>query len=85
MRERMRKVRIKLPRHLICLVIFDFPESEHLRRDQWRRFLRWLGLKRLQQSVWMTDRDIAKLLAQFVQDAGLTDWIQVLVAERLTR
>ncbi len=84
-RERLHAVRRRLTGGWIYIIIFDFPETERRRRNQWRQFLQWLGMKYLQKSVWYTDRDIGPEIARMVQREGLDEWIHVLKAQILTK
>ncbi len=84
LRDRLRAIKIRLNNGEIWIVIFDFPESERARRDQWRHFLKWLGMKYMQKSVWYTDRDIGREIAEMVRRGGLGEWIQVLKAQKIT-
>ena len=82
--ERMQHIKERLTPGELCVVIFDFPETERNHRNQWRRFLKLLRFRQLQKSVWVTDRDIALLLATMIEDVGLTAWIHVLYARQFT-
>lgn len=84
LRDRLAAIKARLGGGWVWLVTFDFPESERMRRDQWRRYLRWLGMKYLQKSVWCTDRDIGRELALMIHRGGLGEWIQILFALKIT-
>ena len=84
-RDRLRATSRKVEGGRVCIVIFDFPESEKRRREQWRTFLKWLGMRYLQKSVWYTDRDIGSGLAAKMKREGLEEWIHVLEAKILTK
>jgi len=84
LRDRLAAIRTRLGSGWIWLVVFDFPESERIRRDQWRRFLKWLGMKYLQKSVWYTDRDIGREISEMVRRGGFGEWVQVLLAQKIT-
>ena len=60
-----------------CFVVFDVPEKERVVRDMLRSFLKECGFKRLQHSVWMTDRDIIEPLRQLLQRRKLERWIRI--------
>lgn len=62
-------------------VIFDIPESQRRARDFLRHHLRSAGFTRIQQSVWMTDRDVAAELSAWVRYRALERWLMILLAE----
>lgn len=62
----------------LCIVIFDFPESEHHARDQFRRFLWDAGFGRLQKSVFVSSRDVGDILCEVIDDMGVWSWVAVL-------
>ena len=62
-----------------CFVIFDVPEKERLTRATLRYFLKECGFKRLQHSVWMTDRDVVEPLQELLQHHKLERWIRIVI------
>lgn len=78
LRDRLMSVREKCP-YGDCLVVFDVPEIERRNRDLFRRFLRDCEFKMLQKSIWITDKDVSRLLTAFVQQNRLTPWIHIFV------
>lgn len=84
-RDRLKAVTQRLGGGWVYIIIFDFPESERSRRGQWRQFLKWLGVRYLQKSVWYTDREIGEELARMVKREGLDEWVHVLKAQILTK
>lgn len=75
--RRLRHVRKMCPAGL-CIVIFDFPESEHHARDMFRRFLWDAGFGRLQKSVFVCPRDVGETLSEVIDDMGIWSWVAVL-------
>lgn len=63
-------------------VIFDVPERERGRRNQLRHFLKSVGFARVQQSVWVTRRDVYREFKLWVERHALGRWVAVLLAER---
>lgn len=61
----------------ICIVAFDFPESERLARRVFRNFIRQCGFRQFQKSVWTCDRQVARLLMKFVNEMKLTSWVSI--------
>ena len=64
-----------------CFVIFDVPEKEKLSRRMLRHFLKECGFKRLQHSVWISNRDVAVPLRQLLQRKKLEQWIRIIVGD----
>lgn len=60
-----------------CLVIFDFPETQHAARDTFRRFLRECRFQKLQQSVWSADKRTIPHVRCFIEDLGLDKWVKI--------
>ena len=61
-----------------CIVIFDIPESERFVRNVLRSFLKEWGFKKIQHSVWMTERDVVKPMMLLLQRRGLDKWIRII-------
>lgn len=65
------------------LVIFDVPESERKTRDFFRSFLKEADFIQLQQSVWLTQKDIEEYLVELIRVAGAEKWIYVVTATKI--
>ena len=63
---------------LICIIVFDIPESERAMRLMFRRYLKCCGFKQMQKSVWFTNRAAGDLLRALVKQQKLEAWIQVI-------
>lgn len=74
--------RPKLNGTITCLVLFDFPESVRSSRDAFRHFLKTSGFHLVQRSVWMSDRDVASEVLQFVRQTKIGKWVEVFVGEK---
>lgn len=61
-----------------CVVLFDIPETERAARNLFRYFLKECGFRLLQRSVWVSRKNVATLVAQFVKKNKLKPWIQVI-------
>ncbi len=48
-------------------IIFDIPEANRRERNFLRKELRWLGLKELQHSIWVTPYDIKNELSALME------------------
>lgn len=63
------------------IVIFDIPEEKRIIRNLFRRRLKDWGLKRWQQSVWITKRNVSEKLRLLIHDLKIEDWIAVIESE----
>ena len=70
---------------LITVVIFDIPESEKTVRVFFRRFLKEVGFRKIQQSVWGIDKNFGNALAEFVRIHKLSPWINIIEGRLLLR
>src|SRR3989338_5809448 len=61
-----------------CFLIFDIPERQRNARDTLRKFLRECGFTRLQDSVWMTNRDVIEPIRQLLQRKNLDQCIRII-------
>jgi CRISPR-associated endonuclease Cas2 len=66
------------------IVIFDIPESERNTRSFFRRFLKEAGFIRLQQSVWVTNKDIEEYLVELVRIEDAEKWIRIITASKIS-
>lgn len=66
----------KLSREFI-IVIFDIPEDYRTARNVFRKFLKENGFTMLQQSVWLSDRDVYLPLCEFIRVKKLERWLNV--------
>lgn len=64
-------------KHGLTVVVFDIPQTENEARRQFRLLLRQGGFTKLQQSVWVSQKDNYKLLVDFVKRTKLQPWINV--------
>ncbi|MBI4713959.1 hypothetical protein HY771_02130 [Candidatus Uhrbacteria bacterium] len=70
----------KLSGKNVCLLIFDFPESARKGRDAFRYFIRTLGFKQVQMSVWKSDKNYVEDIKRFIEDAKISKWIKLYIA-----
>lgn len=61
------------------VVIFDIPEKNRKVRDILRWRLKAWGFKYLQKSLWVSKKDIAQPMREFIQELGIEKWVHVLV------
>ena len=62
------------------VVIFDIPQSARVARRQFRLLLRQGGFIKLQQSVWISQRDVYQLISDLVRHLKLESWVNVFLA-----
>lgn len=67
------------------VVIFDVPESQHLARRQFRLLLRQGGFIKLQQSVWVSERDVYDMVVEFVEQVKWQPWVNVFYSSHFWR
>lgn len=60
------------------VIIFDIPETESYMRRQLRLFLRQVGFKKVQQSVWVRRADVYNILVEFIYQLRADKWVSVL-------
>lgn len=65
------------------MVVFDVPERSRRERDRLRTFLKTSGLLRLQQSVWMTKKDISAPLGTWTRSADIARWVRIFHVEEV--
>ncbi len=78
LRERLR--RAPELTHRYTVVIFDIPESQRLARNLFRRVLKEGGFTMLQQSVWLSERDVRGIVVDFIGQFKLDPWVNVYYA-----
>lgn len=74
----------KIIKDRFCVVVFDIPESERKTRDFFRSFLKEAGFTRLQQSVWVSKKDIAEYIIDLVRLASAEKWVSVIEAVNIS-
>ncbi len=83
--ERLRQLTLKYDQAKYTVVVFDVPETEERARRQLRWLLRQGGFRKLQQSVWWGPVEAYQLVAAFVRQVGLGDWVNLFQASRFFR
>lgn len=63
------------------MVVFDVPEHARRERDRLRGFLRSSGFRRLQRSVWTTDKDVSHGLDRLLRAANVAEWVRIFLVE----
>ncbi|MDP2692951.1 MAG: hypothetical protein Q8O88_04900 [bacterium] len=67
------------------ILIFDIPEKERFKRSALRRKLNELGLKQLQQSVWVTPYPLPDIFSDFVADLRVRPYLFSITADHINR
>ncbi len=60
------------------VAIFDIPEVAHATRDEMRTFLKKIGFRQLQQSVYITPHALSKESVDYLTNSGLQKYIRFL-------
>ncbi len=70
-----------LPKNKWLVVIFDIPEKQAKARREFRWFLRQHNFIKLQQSVWVSQRQVYKPLKDLSEQLDLGEWINIFYAQ----
>jgi len=65
------------------MVLFDIPETRHKDRDLFRKQLRYLGYKKLQQSIWVCPYDVLKDTQILIKRYKLDRFVRLLLVEEI--
>jgi virulence-associated protein VapD len=63
-------------------VSFDIPEELRKNRDQFRRAIKQLGFKRIQKSLWVTNRNVSRFVEIAAYESGVEKYIVFIIAEK---
>ena len=66
----------------ICLVYFDIPEAAKSARAAFRRFIKTVGFKYVQGSVWSIEKDVFKEMRYLIGLLKIDRWVEVYIAEK---
>lgn len=67
-----------------CLVCFDIPEVVKDSRWALRHFLKSVGFKQLQKSIWYTDQNIFDEVEEYIKTLKVADWVRVIHASSIS-
>lgn len=73
----------KLSNKSRLMVIFDIPEDQGYRRQQFRNILKSWGFEQIQKSVWVTDVDYRGLLKEVIEELEITKFVEIYEGLRL--
>lgn len=65
------------------MTFFDIPEKRRKDRDRLRKYLGYLGYKKLQQSVWVCPYDVLKDTKQIIKNYQLDRFVRLLLVEEV--
>ena len=65
------------------LIIWDIPEKKKKVRDMLRFKLKYLGFTKLQNSVWVSKKNCAKELREYIRKIGIQDWVMVFESDNI--
>lgn len=65
-----------------CLVSFDFPEVSRKARNYFRYYLKSVGFKFVQGSVWSIDRDVVELMNKLICLLRIKSWVKIYVVTK---
>ncbi len=73
-----------LPEGEVCMVAFDIPEDIANVRRTFRYLLRRAKFRQVQRSVWVSNRDITRELAELVKVLRVEKYVRVYLSRRVT-
>jgi len=59
-------------------VEYDFPEEQSEARDAFRYFLKKSGFSMFQKSIWVSRKNVTKLIRVFINQNNLNKWVDVI-------
>ena len=72
----------RCPKGIVCMVVFDIPESKKELRKYLRDFLRYSGFEPLQKSVWISPFAAMEPLSKLFTSKKVAQWVSVFCAEK---
>jgi hypothetical protein len=63
-------------------ISFDIPERLHSRRDRFRGSIKRMGFRQIQQSLWVTDKNIGEMVEVAAREYGVEDYVAYIVSEK---
>jgi len=65
------------------MVLFDIPEKRRKDRDLFRQGLRWLGYKKMQQSIWVCPYANMEETKKLIKRYRLESFVELLLVDRI--
>jgi hypothetical protein len=64
------------------LLSFDIPERMHVERDYFRRAIKRIGFRQIQQSLWAINKDVSEAVELAIKYYKVEDYVAYIVAEK---
>ncbi|MEI8143322.1 MAG: hypothetical protein WCG48_01740 [Candidatus Berkelbacteria bacterium] len=61
-------------------ISFDIPEAMSTKRNQFRKTIKRLGFRQIQQSLWVIDHDVSELIELAAREYGVENYIIYIVS-----
>ncbi|MBU0531429.1 hypothetical protein KJ910_02955 [Patescibacteria group bacterium] len=75
---------VELPANQTCCVVYDFPVGANRARDKFRYHLKKCGFRKLQDSVWITSKDVGARIADLVNKLDIKKWVWIINGELIS-
>lgn len=62
-------------------VSFDIPERLHDKRDLFRNVIKRMGFRQIQQSLWVTDKNIGGMVEIVAEEYDVSDYVAYIISE----
>ncbi len=59
------------------IIMWDIPEKRRKARDLLRHQLKQLGFIRFQNSIWVSKKNCADLLNEYIKKVGIDEWVSI--------
>ena len=78
------KIAEKMPKDnsMLRFISFDIPEQLKSQRDHFRMIIKRLGFKQVQKSLWVSNKNVAKLVELAAEDLKIADFIIYIVSTK---
>lgn len=63
-------------------VSFDIPERLHSNRDKFRRAIKRMGFRQVQQSLWVINKNVGELVEMLAKEYKVEDYVAYIVSEK---
>ncbi|HLC43684.1 MAG TPA: hypothetical protein VJK08_00960 [Patescibacteria group bacterium] len=68
--------------HRHRFVSFDIPEPLHKNRDQFRRMIKRMGFRQIQQSLWVIDKNVGNMVEIAARENDVEEYIAYIISEK---
>jgi len=63
-------------------ISFDIPERLHQRRDNFRRAIKRMGFRAIQQSLWVINKNVGEMVEIAAQEYGVEEYVAYIVSKK---